>query len=377
MTRLQDLHSLGGQSPWLDNLKRAYLTSGRLQELVSQGVRGLTSNPTIMFKAISAGADYDEQFSSVLSRGATVEDAYWTLVTTDVAGALSVLRPVYDESDGADGFVSVEVSPYLAHDTRGTAESARELHELIDEPNLMVKIPATVEGLPAIEAMVAEGHNINVTLIFSLERYRAVIEAYLSGLEKLVAKKGDPTRVASVASFFVSRVDTEIDRRLEEIAASNPRSPRGDRALELRGTAALAQARLAYRVYLEAFSGPRWEALAEKGARPQRPLWASTSTKNPAYPDLKYVDGLVTKGTVNTIPEDTLVLVLDHGAIEPISEVDLDRAQSEIDALAEAGIDIPDVARVLEAEGIASFATSFDDVIAGLYDKAGSLGVSR
>jgi transaldolase len=377
MTRLQDLQSLGGQSPWLDNLKRAYLTSGRLEELVAQGVRGLTSNPTIMAKAISASEDYDGQFSSVLSRGATVEEAYWDLVATDVAGALSVLRPVYDESDGGDGFVSIEVSPHLARDAGGTIDSARRLHERIDEPNLMVKIPATKEGLGAIEAMVAEGRNINVTLIFSLHRYRAVIEAYIAGLEKLVAGGGDPTRVASVASFFVSRVDTEADRRLERIAASNPGSSVAARALKLRGTAALAQARLAYRIFVDAFRGPRWEALALKGACPQRPLWASTSTKNAAYPDLAYVDGLVTRGTVNTLPEDTIMLFLDHGAVEPLSEADLDGAQSAIESLAECGIDMADVASVLETEGIASFAASFDGLLANLQEKAPLLRVRR
>jgi len=377
MTRLQDLYDLGGQSPWLDNLKRAYLTSGRLAELVSQGVRGLTSNPTIMAKAIAGSQDYDELFSTALAKGATVEDAYWDLVIADVQGALGVLRKVYDESEGGDGFVSIEVSPRLAHDTDGTIKSARELHERIDEPNLLVKIPATVEGLGAIQTMIAEGRSINVTLIFSIERYREVIEAYVSGLEQLVARGGDPSRVASVASFFVSRVDTETDRRLEQIAKDNPDSPAATSALEMRGTAAVAQARLAYGLYLELFAEPRWRVLEQAGARPQRPLWASTSTKNPAYPDLAYVDTLVAPNTVNTMPEETLELFLDHGKLEPISEAELKAAEATFERLAECGIDIGDVAAVLETEGVAAFGASFDDLLGKLHEKADVLGTDR
>src|ERR1039458_8570329 len=298
MTKLNELYDVSGQSPWLDNLKRSYLTSGRLNELVSEGVRGLTSNPTIMAKAIAVGEDYDEEFKSALRSGQSVEGAYWDLVISDVTGALSVLRPVFDASDGGDGFVSIEVSPGLAHDAEGTIESARDLHERISQPNVLVKIPATREGLVAIETMIAEGRSINITLIFSLERYREVVEAYLSGLEKLVSNGGDASKVASVASFFVSRVDTEVDRRLEQIASieqiakDQPGSVRANLALELRGTAAVAQARLAYKAYLELFSTERFKALQAKGAKRQRPLWASTSTKNPAYGDLVYVDSL-------------------------------------------------------------------------------------
>ena len=231
MTRLQDLYERGGQSPWLDNLNRAYLTSGHLADLVASGVRGLTSNPTIMAKAIAASSDYDEEFSAVLAQGQSVDEAYWDLVISDVLGALGVLRRIYDESDGGDGFVSIEVSPRLAHDTKATIESARQLHERIDQPNLFVKIPATREGLGAIEALIAEGRSINVTLIFSLERYREVIEAYLSGLEELARSGGDLSKVASVASFFVSRVDTEVDRRLEQIAKEEAGSPTATLAL--------------------------------------------------------------------------------------------------------------------------------------------------
>jgi len=374
MTKLNDLYDVGGQSPWLDNLKRSYLTSGRLRELVSEGVRGLTSNPTIMAKAIAVGDDYDAQFSSSLAGGQSVEEAYWDLVISDVEGALEVLRPVFDSSGGADGFASIEVSPGLAHDTQGTIESARGLHRRIDRPNVLVKIPATLEGLLAIEAMIAEGRSINVTLIFSLERYRGVVEAYLSGLEKLVAQGGDPSKVASVASFFVSRVDTEVDRRLEEIAKEQPGSARGTLALELRGEAAVAQARLAYKAFEELFSGPRWEALESRGARLQRPLWASTSTKNPAYGDLVYVDSLVAPATVNTMPEETVELYLDHGTVVPISEADLDDAERSFTRLEECGIDIGPVAQVLENEGVAGFAASFDDLLDKLQEKAAALG---
>jgi transaldolase len=376
-TKLQELYELGGQSPWLDNLKRAYLTSGRLAELVSLGVRGLTSNPTIMAKAIAGSDDYDEAFSAALENGSTVEEAYWDLVISDVRGALGVLANVYQDSDGGDGFVSIEVSPLLAHDTDGTIASARELHERIDEPNLFVKIPATLEGLGAIRTMIAEGRSINVTLIFSIERYGEVIDAYVSGLEQLVANGGNPARVASVASFFVSRVDTETDRRLEQIAKDHPDSPAAASALELRGTAAVAQARLAYSLYQERFAEPRWKALEQAGARPQRPLWASTSTKNPAYPDLAYVDTLVAPNTVNTMPEETLELYLDHGQVRPIGASDLKEAEATFAGLAECGVDIADVASVLETEGVAAFAASFDDLLGKLREKADVLGTDH
>jgi transaldolase len=374
MTRLQDLYDHGGQSPWLDNLNRAYLTSGHLADLVSSGVRGLTTNPTIMAKAIAASSDYDEQFSAALADGQTVDEAYWDLVIADVTGALGVLRPVYDESHGGDGFVSIEVSPRLAHDTDATIESARQLHERIDQPNLLVKIPATREGLGAIRAVIAEGRSVNVTLIFSLERYREVVEAYLSGLEELLGKAGDLSKVASVASFFVSRVDTEVDRRLEQTARQDTGYPTGALALGLCGKAAVAQARLAYEAYLELFTGPRWAALEKAGARPQRPLWASTSTKNPAYPDLVYVDTLIAHNTVNTMPEDTLNHFLDHGNLQLISDADFAQASATFASLAECGIDMGDVAAVLETEGVAAFAASLDDLLGKLQDKAATTG---
>jgi transaldolase len=373
VTTLHALFATGGQSPWIDNLKRTWLTGGHLDELIGQGVRGLTSNPTIMAKAIEEGDGYDEQFEAAWREHGNVLDAYWDLVVTDVTGALGRFRPLYDESGGGDGFVSIEVAPSLARDTAGTIEAARHLHERIDLPNTLVKIPATEEGLPAIRQMIAEGRSINVTLIFSLERYDAVMEAYLSGLDELVASGGDPSRVASVASFFVSRVDTETDRRLDAIAAEAPGSPRAEAALELRGKAAVAQAQVAYEQFLARFGGERYARLAELGARRQRPLWASTSTKNPAYPDLLYVETLIGPDTVNTMPEQTVDAFLDHGHVaETVS--DPAAAHRVLDGLAEVGVDLADVARTLEAEGVTAFEKSFDDVAGRLENKAAQLG---
>ena len=361
MTRLQDLHSQQGQSPWLDNLKRGWITSGEVQQWVDRGVRGITSNPTIFQKAIADGTAYDEQFGGLVEGGSTVEDAYWELVVQDIRSALAILRPVFDESNGEDGYVSVEVAPSLARDESGTAASARHLHELIAEPNLYVKIPATAEGVPAIGQMIAEGRSINVTLIFSLERYADVIEAYLSGLERY---DGDLSTVSSVASFFISRVDTEIDRRLDEVGT--------DEALALRGKGAVAQGQLAYELFREKFSGPRWEALAARGARYQRPLWASTSTKNPAYPDTLYVDQLIGPDTVNTLPEATLDAFDDHGTVARTIDADLAGAHDVWDRIG-AVIDLDDVGRTLEEEGVASFSKSFDELLGVLGDKANAL----
>jgi transaldolase len=362
-TRLQQLHDEQGQSPWLDNLKRGWITSGELERWVERGVRGITSNPSIFQKAIEGSDAYDEQYRALIAAGRSVEDSYWDLVTHDIRQALRILRPVYDDSAGVDGFVSVEVDPGLARDTEGTIEAARHLHTTIAEPNLYVKIPGTVEGLPAIRQMISEGHSVNVTLLFSVERYAEVIEAYLSGLE---ACSGDLSRVSSVASFFVSRVDTEVDRRLEAIGTPE--------ALALRGRVAVANARLAYERFVASFSGPRWEALAARGARPQRPLWASTSTKNPAYSDVLYVDELIGPDTVNTMPEQTLEAFLDHGTVRRTIDEDLAGAHAVLDALDELGIDLADVTRTLEDEGVAAFSKSFDELLTTLAGKARSLG---
>lgn len=351
-----------GQSPWLDNLRRGWLTGGELAAWVDSGIRGLTSNPSIFQKAISAGTDYDEQFGELIDSGASVDDAYWGLVTSDIEGALRLLRPVHDSTDGLDGYVSVEVAPDLARDSAGTEAAARHLHTTIDAPNLYVKIPGTAEGLAPIRAMIAEGRNINVTLIFSLERYAEVMEAYLAGLEQ---HPGDLSRISSVASFFISRVDTEVDRRLEAIGT--------DTALALRGKAAVAQGQVAYQRFRDTFSGPRWKALEARGARVQRPLWASTSTKNPAYPDTAYIDGLIGPNTVNTMPEETIDAFCDHGAAVRTIDADPAAAQATLDAISEVGVDLDDVSRTLEDQGVAAFAKSFDELLAALHAKAAEL----
>jgi transaldolase len=372
MTKLHDLYQQQSQSPWLDNLRRDYLRGGRLAELVDEGIRGVTSNPTIFAKAIDSGNDYDEQFRALLATH-TVEEAYWELVVTDITDALAVLRPVHDGSGGIDGYVSLEVAPGLAHDTDGTIRAARHFHELIAEPNLYVKIPATAEGVPAIRAMFAEGRSINITLLFSLERYGEVIEAYVAGLEDLAATGvTDLSGVRSVASFFVSRVDTEVDRRLDTLGAQATPERAGE-ILARRGTAAVAQAQRAYALFKERFSGPRWEALAAQGATVQRPLWASTSTKNPAYPDLAYVDALIGPDTVNTMPDETIAAFLDHGTVARTVDADPDAARRALEDIEAAGVDMADVARTLEDEGVASFAKSFDELLQTLSDKANAL----
>jgi transaldolase len=366
MNRLTRLYDEFGQSPWLDNLQRGYLTSGQLAELRGRGVRGLTSNPTIFQKAIQGSPDYDEQFGSLARDANPVVDDYWALVLADIRGAANVFAPLYDASEGRDGFVSVEVDPGLAHDSAGTLDAARELHTRLSLANVMIKIPATEEGLPAIRQMIAEGRNVNVTLIFSLDRYLDVMDAYLAGLEALARTPGaDLARVASVASFFISRVDTEVDRRLEAIGAPE--------ALELRGHAAVAQGKLAYQLFQQTFSGPRWDALAARGARVQRPLWASTSTKNPAYRDTLYVDELIGPSTVNTLPDGTLAAFDDHGTLARRVDADVDQAEAVWRGLADVGVDIDDVAARLEREGVGSFQKSFDELLTALETKAGEL----
>ncbi len=359
MGKLHALFDEQNQSPWLDNLKRGWITSGELQQWVDRGVRGITSNPTIFQKAIESGAEYDDEFRSLIGAGQDVTESYWQLVTHDIEHALALLRPVYDQSDGLDGYVSVEVSPVLAHDTEGTTLAARHLSETIAQPNLYVKIPGTPEGLAAIQQMIAEKRSINVTLLFGLERYAQVIEAYLAGLE---AAEGDLAAVSSVASFFISRVDTEVDRRLAEIGT--------DDALALQGKAAIANATLAYELFEQRFSGPRWDALVARGAKVQRPLWASTSTKNPAYPDTLYVDSLIGPHTVNTIPDATLDAFDDHGTVARTVDADIDGARAVMAALGAVGVDFADVTVVLENEGVASFAKSFDELLGSLDAKA-------
>jgi transaldolase len=355
-----------GQSPWLDNLQRGYLTSGALVALVERGVRGLTSNPTIFQKAIQGSADYDDQFRSEILKGSSAREAYWELVLQDIHGALDVFSDLYAQSSGTDGFVSVEVDPSLAHDTSGTLSAARLLHERISRPNVMIKIPATQQGLPAIREMIAEGRNVNVTLIFSLSRYQDVMDAYIEGLEQRMASGSPVSNIASVASFFISRVDNEIDKRLDQLGTPS--------ALALRGTAAVNQARLAYAAFQKTFSGPRWDALAKAGASVQRPLWASTSTKNPSYPDTMYVDQLIGPDTVNTLPDATLEAFANHGTVGRTIDLNVGVSKRQWAELAMNAIDVDEVAAQLEAEGVASFIKSFDELIGVLEEKA--IGIS-
>lgn len=357
--RLRELQE-AGQSVWIDSLSRDDLENGDLVRMVEEGVTGVTSNPSIFQKAISSSSLYDDQLAEVAESEKDPKEVFFKLAKTDIRDACDVLRPVYDRTGGLDGYVSLEVSPDLAYDTEGTIEEAQRLHEMVDKDNLFVKIPATEAGLPAIETMISRGKSINVTLIFSLERYRAVAEAYINGLEKFVASGGDPSGVASVASFFVSRVDTEADKRLDE--AKNT---------ELKGRLAVANAKLAYEAFREIFSGERWEALAGKGANPQRPLWASTSAKDPEYPDLKYVEPLVGAKTVNTMPLETLDATKEHAKVHPGAiEEDLGEARAVFEELEAAGIDYDDVTDVLEREGVEKFADSFDELIEGIKEKS-------
>jgi len=365
MGKLSDLYELQGQSPWLDNLKRGWITGGELQRWVERGVRGVTSNPTILQKAIEGNADYDTQLRELVRAGESAEASYWDLVTRDIHDALGILRPVYDASDGIDGFVSLEVSPGLAHDTQGTVDMANTLHERVGQPNLYIKIPGTAEGLPAITESLTSGISVNVTLLFSLRRYAEVIDAYLTGLEARLAAGQDIGQLRSVASFFVSRVDTEVDRRLDTIGTPKAES--------LKGKAAVANAQLAYQLFLDGFSGERWERLVAAGAKAQRPLWASTSTKNPAYPDTLYVDQLIGPQTVNTMPDATLDDFDDHGTLARTVDADPTAARAVLDDLAELGIDIDDVTTTLENEGVAAFSKSFDELLGSLATKAETL----
>jgi transaldolase len=349
IARLNDF----GQSPWYDNLARPLLTGGGLAQLVNEdGIRGVTSNPTILDKAIDAGEGYDDQLVECAKRGLSIEDTYWDVVIDDIVNATHVLEPVHTAANGGDGFVSLEVSPDLAHDTKGTIEAAKSLFARVNRPNVMIKIPATLEGIPAIEESIAAGIRVNVTLIFSLARHEAVIEAYFKGLERLAEAGGDLSTIASVASFFVSRVDTETDRRLPE---GHP----------LRGKAAVANAKLAYQLFRDRFGGERWEALAAKGARLQRPLWASTSTKNPAYPTTLYVDELIGPDTVNTLaPASIEALRKGEGNQRADTVTDkVEEALQVIRGLADAGVDFDDVTATLEREGVDTFADSFRDAL--------------
>lgn len=362
MTKLDRLYDHQGQSPWLDNLTRPMLRDGTLDRLVVSGVRGVTANPSIVATAITSSNAYDDQLADLTAAGTSIENAYWEMALTDVADALEILAPTYRHSGGGDGFVSIEVAPRWARDTDATVTAARGFHERIDKPNLLVKIPATSEGVEAVEEMIAEGRSINVTLLFSLLRYGEILDAYLSGLERFARGGGDLTSVHSVASFFVSRVDTVVDRQLEEIGTPE--------ALALRGQAAIAQAKVAYRMFREAHSGARWGRLAELGARVQRPLWASTSAKNPRYPDTVYVDNLIGPNTVTTLPETTLDAFEDHGTVARTLDTRIGDAVATLQALSRLGIELTAVGQTLEDEGVAAFATAMTRAVDVLEAKA-------
>ncbi|MQA60088.1 MAG: transaldolase [Actinophytocola sp.] len=349
--------SNAGVSIWLDDLSRERLNSGSLAKLITdQHVVGVTTNPTIFANALANGQAYDQQVTELATRGADLQQAVRDLTTTDVRNACGLFRETYEATGGVDGRVSIEVDPRLAKDTERTVAEALDLYKTVDRPNLLVKIPATVEGLPAITRTLAEGVSVNVTLIFSTERYREVIDAFLAGLEQAKENGHDLAGIHSVASFFVSRVDTEVDKRLEAIGT--------EQATALRGQAAIANARLAYAVFTEEFAGGRWQALAEAGARPQRPLWASTGVKDPAYSDTRYVDQLVVDGTVNTVPEKTLHAAADHAEItgDTVSGTE-SAARAVFDGLRAVGIDLEDVFSVLEEEGVAKFDKSWVELL--------------
>ena len=355
-----NLHGLAaaGVSVWSDQISRRMLVTGELARRIERdAVSGVTSNPTIFAGAIGGSDDYAEQLRDLKSAGLSAEETVKSLMAEDIRQACDVLHPVFAATDGRDGFVSVEVSPTLARDTEATVAEARDWVKQIDRDNLFVKVPATAEGVPAIRALIGEGISINVTLIFSLDRYREVMGAYIDGLEQLHSVGGDLASVASVGSFFVSRFDTEVDRRLDDVGNND--------AHELKGELAVANARAAYGLFLEEFSGRRFEALSQQGARPQKPLWASTSTKNPAYPDLLYVEGLVAMDTVNTMPLETIDAYQDHGDPSPagFDAVDIVRANDQLDRLSALGIEYDDVVKTLEDEGVAKFTASWTELL--------------
>nr|VDD19103.1 unnamed protein product [Brassica oleracea] len=359
-TTLHDLYEKEGQSPWYDNLCRPVTD---LLPFIARGVRGVTSNPAIFQKAISTSNAYNDQFRTLVESGKDIESAYWELVVKDIQDACKLFEPIYDQTEAEDGYVSVEVSPMLADDTKGTVEAAKYLHKVVNRRNVYIKIPATAPCVPSIRDVIASGISVNVTLIFSIARYEAVIDAYLDGLE--ASGLDDLSRVTSVASFFVSRVDTLMDKMLEKIGTPE--------ALDLRGKAAVAQAALAYKLYQKKFSGPRWEALVKKGAKKQRLLWASTSVKNPAYSDTLYVAPLIGPDTVSTMPDQALEAFIDHGTVKRTIDENVSEAEGVYSALEKLGIEWNKVGEQLEEEGVDSFKKSFESLLGTLQDKANTL----
>jgi transaldolase len=358
-----------GQSIWLDNISRGTLNSGEFRRLVDEeGIVGVTSNPTIFDKAISGSNDYDDQLRSLLNGDLPAGKVFEQLAVRDLQAAADILRPIYDQTNAGDGFVSWEVSPELANDTEATMVEVRRLWAMFDRPNAFIKIPGTRAGLPAIEQMLYEGRNINITLLFSVARYEQVMEAYFAALERRVAEGKPIDRIRSVASFFVSRVDTLTDKLLDQRLQDATPAER-ERLMALRGKVAIANAKVAYERFKVTFTGPRWEALRAKGAALQRPLWASTSTKDPTLPDTYYVDALIGPHTVNTVPPQTLAAFNDHGTVAPTLEAGLDAAHATLDALAAVGLDLTAITDQLEVEGVKAFADSFADLRASIDEK--------
>ena len=363
-----------GQSVWYDNIQRGLITSGEFQRMVEQdGVAGVTSNPTIFEKAINGSTDYDAHIMELEGQGKGVQEIYDALTIRDIQMAADLLRPTYERAQGADGYTCLEVSPKLAYDTEASIESARRLFQALDRPNAMIKIPGTPQGLPAIEQCLSEGININITLLFGVENYEQVAWTYISALEKLAAAGKPLDRIASVASFFVSRVDSLVDKQLEERIRETKSEAERERLESLLGKAAMANAKIAYARFKEVFSSPRWQALADKGARVQRCLWASTSVKNPRYRDVMYVEEAVGPHTVNTMPQSTLDAFRDHGRAAPTLEEGLEEAQETMRRLAEAGIDFKEVTDELQVQGVKLFADSFDQLIESIREKGEAL----
>ena len=363
-----------GQSVWLDYIRRKSLLSGDVRKLIEEdGLRGMTANPSIFQAAIAAGDDYDETISRLVRDGAEPNTIYETIAVEDIQTACDLFRSVYDATDGADGLVSLEVSPALAYDTQGTIDEARRLWKWVDRPNLMIKVPGLPPGVPAIETLLAEGVNVNVTLLFAIEAYEAVAWAYIRALERRVAEGRPIDRIASVASFFVSRVDVLIDPILDKKAAAETDSEKKAKIQRLRGKAAIANARLAYTRLQQIFGDARFKALAAKGARVQRPLWASTSVKDKAYSDLLYAEALIGPDTVDTMPRETLEAFRDHGKVLDTIEQDVAGALASLDGLAEVGIDLKQVTDQLEKEGVDKFQQSFDALIKGIVDKRAAM----
>jgi transaldolase len=361
MNKFDQLNDLG-QTVWLDFIRRSFLSSGELQSLVKDGVRGVTSNPSIFDAAIAGSDDYDPDIRQLAASGKSVNKIYETLAFEDIRQAADILRPVFDRTNGNDGYVSLEVNPVLANDTAATISEAKRLFQGLDRPNVMIKIPATREGIPAIEAVISQGINVNVTLIFSVEQYAAAAQAYITGLGKFSASGGNPSKIASVASVFVSRLDTAVDQRLVELGEGS-----------LLGKIAVANTKMVYARFKEIFTGDRWEKLSGQGARVQRPLWASTSTKNPAYSDTLYVDNLIGPHTVNTLPPAALEAFIDHGSPSLTLETGLDEARSNLSRLEKIDVDLGEVTQTLQDDGVRAFAKSFESLMDSIAEKAAKL----